>query len=211
MAIDPSIALRVDNPNLGQVMLNSMGQRQDREFRAQEMDFRRQQFASEQEQQQHKEIAEAARWADTPQKWEQALDWFERKGENVTPFRGRYDLREKLLQQMGAFGEYVGNQPKPASPTAMQQNYEFLNSQDPALGKAYLQRQTSEPPMIANNGDGTFTIIPRSQQAPAAEAGPQPGQVEDGYRFKGGNPADPNSWEPVQGGPTPQASGTFQP
>lgn len=28
--------------------------------------------------------------------------------------------------------------------------------------------------------------------------GPQPGAVEDGYRFRGGNPADPNSWEPVQ-------------
>lgn len=29
-------------------------------------------------------------------------------------------------------------------------------------------------------------------------AGPQPGMIEDGYRFNGGNPADPNSWEKVQ-------------
>lgn len=28
--------------------------------------------------------------------------------------------------------------------------------------------------------------------------GPRPGTVQDGYRFKGGNPADPNAWEPVR-------------
>lgn len=33
------------------------------------------------------------------------------------------------------------------------------------------------------------------------QQGPQPGAVEDGYRFKGGNPADPNNWEQVTGGP----------
>jgi hypothetical protein len=32
---------------------------------------------------------------------------------------------------------------------------------------------------------------------PAAPATPQPGFIKDGYRFKGGNPADPNSWEQV--------------
>lgn len=34
-------------------------------------------------------------------------------------------------------------------------------------------------------------------QAPAASA-PAVGTVEDGYRFLGGNPADPNSWQAVQ-------------
>ena len=37
------------------------------------------------------------------------------------------------------------------------------------------------------------------QQAPQG-GGPQPGQVVNGYRFKGGNPNDQNSWEPVGGG-----------
>lgn len=44
------------------------------------------------------------------------------------------------------------------------------------------------------------------------QGGPAPGAIEDGHVFKGGNPADPNAWEPVsQGGPTPQASAGFRP
>lgn len=41
--------------------------------------------------------------------------------------------------------------------------------------------------------------IQRAPAAPAqgASSGPQPGTVEDGYRFRGGNPSDPNSWERI--------------
>lgn len=38
---------------------------------------------------------------------------------------------------------------------------------------------------------------PAATTAPTSKA-PTAGMVEDGYRFKGGNPADPKSWEPVQ-------------
>jgi hypothetical protein len=35
-------------------------------------------------------------------------------------------------------------------------------------------------------------------EMPGAGGGLQPGAIEDGYRYNGGPPADPNSWEPVQ-------------
>lgn len=63
-----------------------------------------------------------------------------------------------------------------AKPTAMQQNYEFLKSEDPDLATQYLKRQAAEPPMIASNGDGTFTIIPRSQMGQAETPGSQSGE-----------------------------------
>lgn len=41
------------------------------------------------------------------------------------------------------------------------------------------------PPTVGTVGD------------PVPVQAPQPGQIVDGYRFKGGDPADPNSWEQV--------------
>ena len=42
-------------------------------------------------------------------------------------------------------------------------------------------------------GGGQAGAAPQGTQ----HGGPLPGTIQDGYRFKGGNPADPNSWEPV--------------
>lgn len=38
----------------------------------------------------------------------------------------------------------------------------------------------------------------QAQQQGGGTGSPAPGAVEDGYRFKGGNPADPNNWERVR-------------
>ncbi len=65
---------------------------------------------------------------------------------------------------------------------------------------AEIQKQLSE---IGEGGGQTpKTGAGRGGAQPAAQAAPKAppavGTVEDGHRFKGGNPADPNSWEKVQ-------------
>ncbi len=51
-----------------------------------------------------------------------------------------------------------------------------------------------------NSGADPSLIFPSEHRSPTARKGPthksaMKGQVMDGYRFKGGNPADPNAWE----------------
>lgn len=47
-------------------------------------------------------------------------------------------------------------------------------------------------------GAGLPELIKQKPKAKAVSNVPKPGDVVDGYRFKGGNPADQNSWEQVQ-------------
>lgn len=135
--------------------------------------------------------------------WQQVRAMAQQVGINLADVPPNYD--PQYVQGLIAVADAFDPQ-KQAQPTEMQRNYEFLKGQNPQLADSYLQNRAEGAPLIASNGDGTFTIIPRGM---AQGQGPQPGTVEDGYVFKGGNPADPNSWQPVNGGPTPQASGAF--
>lgn len=92
----------------------------------------------------------------------------------------------------------------------IQQRVGVLNSIHPGLGDTYAQN-------YAANGGGLGQIFkdPATGQsyaiggASAPAAGPQPGMIEQGFRFKGGNPADPHAWEPVNGGQAAPPPATF--
>lgn len=65
--------------------------------------------------------------------------------------------------------------------------------------------------------DGRFMPPPVQAQAqgsnpnvPAPGAGPQPGAIEDGHQFMGGNPGDPRNWRPAAA-PMPQPQQVQQP
>ena len=90
-----------------------------------------------------------------------------------------------ILQTARAINEYTMAQATIAQKVA---NREIT----PGEGAA-LQAQIPNP-----LADFSGASEPAAGASPATEAPPAVGTVEDGYRFKGGNPADPNSWEQVQ-------------
>jgi len=53
-------------------------------------------------------------------------------------------------------------------------------------------------PPPAPAGQGRYSEGVPSGSAPAAPPPPAVGTIYKGHRFKGGNPADPKSWEKVQ-------------
>lgn len=84
-----------------------------------------------------------------------------------------------------------------------------------APGTQVIDKRTGEPVFKNPDRPRYYPVPPGGMLVPEPGAGgapqgaaPQPGQVEDGYRYKGGNPADPNSWEPV-GDAGGNASGGF--
>jgi hypothetical protein len=151
----------------------------ERLFRQEQMVAQRQQAAQkaqrEQQEQQLKIVGGLAKGARTPEQWDAAVDQLVGMGmADAEQFRGKFSP-EARLSIMNAAGIKDDEGP------AMQQNYEFIERVAPGQGKAYIQRQTEQAPMIASNGDGTFTIIPRTggvQQAPTAEKGPPPAAVD---------------------------------
>ncbi len=125
--------------------------------------------------------------------WEQALGAAQQLGIDVSSVPRQFD--PQYVQQLTAAADAF-EPVKSEQATAFQRDYEFLAAKDPKLGEQFLRNRAERDPMIASNGDGTFTIIPRSggMEAPSDD-----------------NPPPPPPGFVLDGGPTPQASGTFRP
>lgn len=115
-------------------------------------------------------IANVALMADTPEEWDAVARQLAQADPEFGKYVGRFDLRESVIAQAGQAKEFIAQN---------QPRYQVI----PEGGTLV---NTRDPAALA--------------QVAGQNAGPQPGAVEDGYRFRGGNPADPNNWEQVGGG-----------
>lgn len=125
-------------------------------------------------------IGQLALAADTPEKWDNIVGQLAQSDPQFQQYIGKFALREGILAQAGEI-------------------------------KAFLEQQQPKYQVIPEGGTLVNTRDPAAlAQVAGQNAGPQPGAVEDGYRFRGGNPADPNSWEPVGDGPPPASAAPAQ-
>jgi hypothetical protein len=121
------------------------------------------------------DLSAAVRWADTPEKWQYVQQHYGQEGIDLSPYQ--FQDREKSMVALGQLGSYLDGAPKG---TALQQNYQFFAEKDPKLADQYLRNQAEGSPLIASNGDGTFTIIPRGYgtgTAPSAGGSSVPSQA----------------------------------
>jgi hypothetical protein len=152
----------------------------------------------------------AVRWAmsdpaQRAQRWNQVVDFYSQHIPGVAQYRDHPEMAEGALMQLGQIGEYL--KPQGAEQPSSVREYEYAKSQ--GFKGSYMDFTNQKGgPLVANNGDGTFTLIPRTM------AGPQPSASNGEITATGPNGEkvrlnpQTNQWEPI-GGQTPSASGGF--
>jgi hypothetical protein len=129
--------------------------------------------------------------------WSQALAMAQQYGVDVSQIPQAWDQGgSEYAQNLSGLANALFPEKQNEGPSSYQ---EYQRAQaDPAYAKFLTERQG---PLIANNGDGTFTIIPR-QTIQGTQPAPQAG---------GDVPPPPPGFQLDNGGPTPPASGAFPP
>lgn len=81
--------------------------------------------------------------------------------------------------------------------------YQANMAQKLSVGRTYNNNPQAQAAIKAAVGKYSYTpnapvLAPKSKPQPQSSGGPKVGDVEDGHKFLGGNPADPKSWAEVK-------------
>lgn len=102
-----------DNPQAMNALLSVDPQMgfalQDRQFRQQDMQAKRE---KEQQEALKAEVAQAIVYADTPEKWDQAVDYLSQKAPGAAAYKGRFEERGRLAMDYGVADKLVEKQPQ---------------------------------------------------------------------------------------------------
>lgn len=129
--------------------------------------------------------------------------------------------RDARMQDWMAQQDYARANPAPREPDAFERALVGAGI-DPASpeGQAMFRDRAASMARDPNDQFVTVTIPGRGTYAgpqsglsdfAGGSGGPRPGTVEDGFRFRGGDPADQRNWEPVSQGGQPMSAPRQQP
>ncbi len=151
------------------------------------------------EQKRHVEdFASAARWADTPEKWEQAKQHYRQQGMDVPdlPFQNR----EQVVMELGQMKQYLDSAPKPS-----------IHATQPGGGLYSIDPQTGEARTLIMPNPGDQQMGAPVQQQP--QGGMNPAQLQAQAQEAIRNGADPQAvnarLQQMLGGAGAQAPRTF--
>lgn len=130
--------------------------------------------------------------------------------QNFDPVWRDQNLQTMKLLQTPQGQEALSNAGKIAADMGLQPGTPEFNEQVRRIFTAEQNKTLAAQPGGTILQTNPFTGETQVLAGPDATSGvPAPGAVEDGYRFKGGDPSNPDSWEPV-GGAGSNASGSFR-